>query len=125
MAEFCGHSSQVMNEHNLIHLEEDVEYMEEPLYEYTAFDFENRLGKLKQLIRSPKNPIAQVFRRLSEIESCGNHSMLRYSLISNTEKVNKNKTNSVITYSNVTVKQFNIGIEPPDNVVQLQSGDYF
>lgn len=49
----------------LIHLHEDVRLCG-PLDDFSCFPFENYLGLLKRLVRSPINPLAQIYRRLSE-----------------------------------------------------------
>ena len=59
----------VYNVHSLTHLAGDV-MMFGPLDDFSAFPFENFLGKLKKLLRKPKFPLAQVIRRLSEIQGC-------------------------------------------------------
>lgn len=41
---FYGKDSQVMNNHNLIHIADDVDFMKEPLPNYSAYCFENFLG---------------------------------------------------------------------------------
>lgn len=56
------------NMHNLIHLADDVEYMKCPLSDMNAFPFENTLGKMKRLIRNGNKPLAQICRRLQEID---------------------------------------------------------
>ena len=58
-----------MNFHNLIHVADDVLYTQRSLSAFSAFTFENLLGTIKKLIRSPNNPLAQVARRLHEMES--------------------------------------------------------
>lgn len=55
----------VYNVHSLSHLYKDVEVYGS-LDNISAFPFENYLGELKRLIRSPKKPLQQVFRRLKE-----------------------------------------------------------
>lgn len=57
------------NMHNLIHLADDVQYMNCPISKITAYPFENALGKLKKLIRQGRNPLSQLCRRLSEMEA--------------------------------------------------------
>ena len=40
-----------------------------PLDTFSAFPFENFLGKIKKMIRKPKFPLSQAIRRLSEMQS--------------------------------------------------------
>jgi hypothetical protein len=53
--------------HNLIHLPADVQELGS-LDSYSAFPFENKLQTIKNLMRTSANPLAQVVRRLKEIE---------------------------------------------------------
>lgn len=72
-AEFLVH-----NVHALCHLEEEVKAYG-PLDEISAFPFENYLGHLKRLVRSPVNPAAQIYRRIKEKSAYFNktcHSIL-------------------------------------------------
>lgn len=62
-----GEKCLIGNMHSLIHLADDVQNMNCPMSEITAYPFENTLGKIKKLLRHGKNPLAQVCRRLSEI----------------------------------------------------------
>ena len=55
------------NFHNLIHLAEDSELYGN-LQNFSAFSFESYLGYVKKLVRTPHKPLAQVARRVSEIE---------------------------------------------------------
>ena len=57
------------NVHNLLHLHEDVSFFQSSLNEISAFKYENHLYKIKKLVRKSQNPIAQVTKRISEIES--------------------------------------------------------
>lgn len=82
-----GTDSQTMNYHNLIHLTDDVRNMNVPLPMISAFPFESCLGKLKQLIRTPKNPLVQVAKRLSEMETENVNLIRRHPLISNCKPV--------------------------------------
>lgn len=54
------------NVHNLMHLVDDVEFLGE-LQSFTAYPFENMLGKIKRLIRGNKFTLRQVANRMSEL----------------------------------------------------------
>lgn len=56
------------NVHGLVHISNDVK-QHGNLDEFSAFPFENYLGKLKKLVRKPDNPLAQIIRRLSETDN--------------------------------------------------------
>lgn len=55
------------NMHNLCHLVDDVERFG-PLDTFSAYPFESKLFHLKRLVRSGNLPLAQVARRVSEIQ---------------------------------------------------------
>ncbi|GBO16568.1 hypothetical protein AVEN_250828-1 [Araneus ventricosus] len=57
----------VYNVHNLIHLGDDVEKFG-PLDSFSTFSFENYLGQLKKLLRTPNKPLQQICRRIFEIQ---------------------------------------------------------
>lgn len=63
--ELYGEKFIVYNVHGLLHLVEDVK-IHGPLDSFSAFPSENYLGKLKQSVRKPEYPLAQIIRRLSE-----------------------------------------------------------
>ena len=63
-----GDTFVVYNVHNLLHLPDDVEYFQVSLNEISCFPFENFMQKLKRLVRSAQNPIAQVVKRLAELK---------------------------------------------------------
>ena len=56
----------VYNVHSVKHIPDDVEYHNVPLHKLDAFAFENKLKSLKQMIRGPHNPIAQIYRKNDE-----------------------------------------------------------
>nr|CAI5858644.1 unnamed protein product [Callosobruchus analis] len=61
-----GYEFVIYNVHLLYHLSTDVEKYG-ALYNFAASPFENYLGKLKSLIKSPKKPLEQIMRRLQEL----------------------------------------------------------
>ena len=63
---FCSY-----NVHNLVHLADDVENFQCSLDKISCFPFENHLQSLKRLVRNAQNPIAQVGKRLTEIDISG------------------------------------------------------
>lgn len=64
-AQLYGSERVVYNVHSLIHLPEDVK-VHGPLDQFSAFPFENYLGKLKNLVRKRSHLIQQVVLRLRE-----------------------------------------------------------
>lgn len=119
---FYGKRSQVMNFHNLIHITDDVNYMKAPLSFFSAFPFENFLGKIKSLVRTPANPLSQICRRISELES-------RDLSVSNITSCNSQKkfekTITEMTNSNlerITYKNMTLTTKHPNNTVMLQNG---
>ncbi|KAK4882563.1 hypothetical protein RN001_005882 [Aquatica leii] len=71
---FVSHSEQingleflVYNVHALSHIVKDCEIYG-PLDNFSCFLYENYLGQLKKLVKSPKNPLIQIFRRIREVE---------------------------------------------------------
>lgn len=63
-----GDAFTVYNVHSLIHLADDVEYFGCSLNDISSFPFENYLQRLKRMVRQSRNPIAQVAKRLTELE---------------------------------------------------------
>ena len=62
-----GKSSIVYNVHSLIHLPQDARKYG-ALDNISSFPYETFLGKLKRSVRRPHNPVAQVVRRVHEIQ---------------------------------------------------------
>lgn len=56
----------IYNVYSLIHLSDECD-IHGPLDRFSAFLFENYIGKLKKLIRSPRKLLAQMVRRISEL----------------------------------------------------------
>lgn len=63
--DFYGVGYVTSNVHNLCHLVDEVELYGE-LQSFSAYKFENTLGKLKRMLRSGNRPLAQIAKRLME-----------------------------------------------------------
>ena len=66
-----GDSFCVYNVHCLTHLADDAEHYQCSLNDICGFPFENHLQTVKKFVRQAKNPIAQVGKRLTELEKTG------------------------------------------------------
>lgn len=55
--------------HALCHLADDVNNFGTTLNEISGFSFENHLQKIKKSVRTAQNPIAQISKRLTELEN--------------------------------------------------------
>lgn len=62
-----GKGIYVYNVHSLVHLAQDVRKFGS-LDSFSAFPFENFLGQMKKLLRSPSLPLQQIVRRISELQ---------------------------------------------------------
>ena len=69
---FYGESFTVYNVHALLHIHEDVRNFSCSVNDISAFEFENFMKTLKKMVRNGSNPVAQVAKRLSEIENTEN-----------------------------------------------------
>lgn len=124
---FYGKGSQVMNFHNLIHIADDVNYMKAPLSFFSAFPFENFLGKIKSLVRTPVNPLSQICRRMSELESHNDSSFSKNSLHNYSSlqiKFGKTTTQMAhFTFERITYKNIILTTKHPNNTFMLQNGN--
>ena len=66
--ELYGTDQIVYNVHCLVHLADEVN-RHGCLDTFSAFPYENYLGKIKKLVRKPEFPLAQLVRRLSEVQA--------------------------------------------------------
>ena len=62
------------NIHNLIHLADNV-MLFGPLHTFSAYIFENELGKIKRLLRKSEKPLQQIVKRLAELERNAEHEV--------------------------------------------------
>lgn len=63
-----GSKFLIYNVHMMSHITDDVELFG-ALDTFSAFPFENYLQHIKQLVRSPNKPLAQIVKRLKEIQT--------------------------------------------------------
>ena len=66
-----GRTFTTYNVHNLVHLTDDILNHGVGLHEISAFPFENYMQVIKKFVRNAKNPIAQIVKRLYELENSG------------------------------------------------------
>lgn len=71
-----GRANVTYNIHNLLHVVEDVKYYG-PLDCFSAFRFENHIRKVKQLVRKGDKPLQQIARRLAEINSAKQYTVIK------------------------------------------------
>ena len=69
--------------------------------------------------------MAQVFRFSSEIEAAGSEIIMYYPLINNANKTKEHSYNNEISYTRVETKKFQVGSIYPNNLVQLNNGQFF
>lgn len=93
--ELYGKEFLVYNVHCMLHLAEDAGWFGS-LDACAAFPFENYLYRIKKMVRSGKNPLSQVVKRIHELEH-------------DPGKINPSKLKSTIIYTNT-----------PDNVYFLE-----
>lgn len=67
VGELYGKDALVYNVHALVHLSADAK-LHGSLDSISAFPYENYLRTLKKFVRKPEFPLAQIIRRLSEVE---------------------------------------------------------
>lgn len=93
--EYYGLTFVVYNVHSLVHLHEDIEHFRKPLNKISCFPFENHLQAIKKLVRNSSNPIAQIAKRISELDNIGRKEGLK-----NTAKVSNSKKDKWFTLEN-------------------------
>jgi len=113
--------SQSMNFHNLIHIADDVEYMQTSLSYFSAFPFENMLGKIKKLIRAPKNPLVQVVNRLAELDGMPNKMIHAHYAISNI--IFDKQTTTPLIFKKIEINNVTLTSCRPNNFVFLHNGN--
>ena len=75
--------------HSLLHISDDVKNYGVSFNELSAFQFENYLQKLKKYEKKAQNPVAQVAKRLSELEKSTTKPFINSSTTYLSTKVRK------------------------------------
>ncbi|KAK0083923.1 hypothetical protein PV326_006471, partial [Microctonus aethiopoides] len=88
-----------------------------PLLKIADFLFESYLGKIKKLVRTPVNPLAQVSMHLAELE-LNTDVIMKPNIQSDFNREKKNC--EFVQYRNFTIKMVK-----PDNVVLLNTDEIF
>ena len=84
-ARLYGAKYVTFNVHNLIHLANDVR-KHGPLDDFSAFPFENKLQKMKNLLRKSGKPLQQIVRRLDEIDKANSNQQPAANSSTNTKR---------------------------------------
>lgn len=134
MPNMYGKDSQSNNFHNAIHVVDDVLYAKTSLTYISAFPFENCLGQIKRLVRTPNNPLVQVGRRLHEIQMSSSSSSLfiqkRYRFSEVLKKTSDKADARVLNEETdcdllqIKFKDATIRCLKPDNIVRISDGTY-
>lgn len=105
--------------HSLILLADDAKYLNASISDFTAFPFESLLGKIKKLLRSGKQPLTQVCRRLHEISLIHSKPNFKKKFeIIKTKLTNNEKLITKIRYRGVI-----LSVKEPDNTILLNDGN--
>ncbi|XP_063994844.1 uncharacterized protein LOC135172620 [Diachasmimorpha longicaudata] len=122
MPSIYGSRCHTINVHNLIHIADDVEFMNADLSVYSAFPFESYLGVIKYLVRTPNKPLVQVLNRLEELDSLSSQKMKPQKIINLNISGKKSSTDNVL--NKIELNGPILSKTCPDNIVRLKSETY-
>jgi hypothetical protein len=116
-----GKENVSYNVHGLIHLADDVRRHGD-LNLFSAFKFENHLGKIKRLIKSHRLPLQQVHRRIIESETKA--TIVKENLVYPVFKTFKRKTGqeNIQEFKEVQCKHYSLKTLKPNNCVLMKNG---
>ncbi|XP_036148272.1 uncharacterized protein LOC118647441 [Monomorium pharaonis] len=135
-----GEQCLIGNMYSLIHLADDIEYMNCPISYITTYSFENMLGKLKKLLHHGKKPLEQICRRWNELainikqptipptiqilrklrsDHVGNIPVVKIQL-KNTILTNKSPNNTVLLNNNKILEINSIYISVNENIQSIK-----
>ncbi|KAJ8687201.1 hypothetical protein QAD02_022995 [Eretmocerus hayati] len=116
-----GLKALVINLHNLSHLADDVENMDCPLMDFSAFPFENLLGKLKKLVESGNKPLAQLINKIFDYFSSEKaQEKPDFEILK--EKKERDEQ-GLYQYQRIRLLDCELSTKRPENVVLLKTGE--
>lgn len=114
-----------MNNHNLIHVADDVRHMRMDLASFSAFAFENELDKIKRMMKGRSNPIGQLVRRISEQKSCQEVAKKKQIQRKEYLKINPESNVDNVRLQSIILCGVKLTSSQPDNIVYLKSSQVF
>lgn len=119
-----GKECLIGNMHDLIHIADDVQYMNCPISNITAYPFENTLGKIKKLIRHGTKPLSQLCRRLNEVLSLETEKTTAPPLVKILRKLRLDNSDKV-PIKRLQFKNTLMTDKVPNNTVLLNNNKIF
>ena len=125
MPTYYGEHSVTMNVHNLLHIADDVVYVQAPLTDFSAYDFENTLYSVKRLVKSSKHSIAQIARKLHSLKknASSTATVSRFPLVYNVQRnarcVIKNSSHEL---KSIQLKGVTVTKKHPNNILITKTG---
>ncbi|KYN10867.1 hypothetical protein ALC57_16994, partial [Trachymyrmex cornetzi] len=116
---FYGDEFLIGNVHNLLHIADDVLFMQCPLSDITSFPFENALGRIKKLLRNGNKPLSQICRRYNEIY---NVQKVQPKISSEIVKKTNCEQSEKINIKRLRYKDVLITTKSPNNTFLLSNG---
>jgi len=114
------------NIHSLLHLAREVQH-QGPLSSFSAYPFENKLGKIKKLVMSTNRPLQQICKRLSEhqkIRKSYGKSVVRGLLQEYNGGPKANFKNVKSQFHVYEGEDFILKNKKPNNCVRLRNGHH-
>lgn len=114
----------VYNIHSLIDLAQDVRQFG-PVDTFSAFPFENYLGKLKKLVRGPALALQQVIKRASELISTSSPSSAKQSPARLKQHCDGHEPPNFhgSQYFELILEGTRLSVKPCDNCIQMKDGN--
>ncbi|KAJ8674527.1 hypothetical protein QAD02_005789 [Eretmocerus hayati] len=110
----------VINLHNLLHLADDVENMGCSLMDYSAFCFENFLGKLKGIVEGGNKPVIQLCNKINDYVQYDKPELKPQFEVLREKKVKEDEPSN---YIRVRLHDCELFLNDANSVVMLNSGE--